>query len=80
MSYLGSVFHSRINHLGFVCGSFSGETRRRVLSIGDGILLAASCRTQTVGIPADSNGYKLPEGNMRDPPNSESAEVNCHLR
>ena len=37
------------------------------------------CRTQTGDIPADSIGCRLSEGNLRDPPTSESAEVNCYL-
>ena len=37
------------------------------------------CRTQTGDVVADSKGYRLTEGDLRDPPTSESAEVNCHL-
>ncbi len=46
LSYSGSGFDLRVIQLGFVYRRLAGVTRLRALSIGDGILSAAVCRTQ----------------------------------
>ncbi len=73
LSYSSSGLLLGINHLVFFAEALWLETRQRGLSIGDGILLAALCRTQTRDAVTLSKACWLREGKLRSRPIPSSA-------
>ncbi len=72
--WLGTYIHGRLQYTYLITATYKRPTAfGRQLSIGDGILLAALCRTQTGNAVTLSKAYRLREGKLRGRPIPSSA-------